>query len=392
MPHSVRCLTEFDQVPLAAWDGCLGASAADPVFASRAFAQTWLNAFCTCTCGDTACLCCLHLLLFEDGGTLAGVAPFYLTPMGPAGIADEQARARDTARVAARARAAAEDGAAPLARTARTQADESEAQPPPAAPQLGERVLRLVGGVAVADYLGIVVPEGGEAAAWDAVCAYWAAHGDAWDVLDLHSLSPPTADLVAASARRQGWTVWSAVEETCPAVSLPADWESYEAGLGKKDRHELRRKLRRLEAYPAAVTWRLYVAPAEVAGALDEWLDLHRLSGEAKAEFMTPAMESFFRALPAAFPGTLEIATLYVDHRPAASYLSFRAGGRLLLYNSGYDPAYRDLGTGFALLVYRIRRAIEEGITVLDFLRGDERYKYDLGGQDHFIYRTIIRK
>jgi CelD/BcsL family acetyltransferase involved in cellulose biosynthesis len=33
-----------------------------------------------------------------------------------------------------------------------------------------------------------------------------------------------------------------------PKAKLPADWEGYLAGLSKKDRHELRRKLRRLDA------------------------------------------------------------------------------------------------------------------------------------------------
>jgi CelD/BcsL family acetyltransferase involved in cellulose biosynthesis len=90
--------------------------------------------------------------------------------------------------------------------------------------------------------------------------------------------------------------------------------------------------------------------------------------------------------------GRLEVATLYADDRPVAAYLSFREAARLLLYNSGYDPRYGDYSAGFALLVYRIRQAIEEGVQTFDFLRGDERYKYDLGAQDQFIYRVIIRK
>jgi CelD/BcsL family acetyltransferase involved in cellulose biosynthesis len=109
---------------------------------------------------------------------------------------------------------------------------------------------------------------------------------------------------------------------------------------------------------------------------------------------MTPAMERFFRCLPSAFAATgwLEIATLYVGERPAATHLSFHHGAQLLLYNSGYDPAFAEYSAGFVLLVYRLQRALAQGIRVLDFLRGDERYKYDLGASDQFIYRVIIRK
>ena len=36
--------------------------------------------------------------------------------------------------------------------------------------------------------------------------------------------------------------------------------------------------------------------------------------------------------------------------------------------------------------------AIEHGKTGLDFLRGDEPYKYDLGAKDQEIKRLIIRR
>ncbi len=42
-----------------------------------------------------------------------------------------------------------------------------------------------------------------------------------------------------------------------------------------------------------------------------------------------------------------------------------------------------------------LARCIEDGILhgfrEYDFLRGRERYKYDLGGRDRVVYRGIIR-
>ena len=37
---------------------------------------------------------------------------------------------------------------------------------------------------------------------------------------------------------------------TSPRIALAPDYEAYVQGLGKKERHELRRKLRRFEATP----------------------------------------------------------------------------------------------------------------------------------------------
>ena len=47
-----------------------------------------------------------------------------------------------------------------------------------------------------------------------AMGAYWAAHADLWDVLDLHSLDPDAAAQAAHAAEAQGWAVWQGVEET----------------------------------------------------------------------------------------------------------------------------------------------------------------------------------
>ncbi|HMA36861.1 MAG TPA: GNAT family N-acetyltransferase, partial [Chloroflexia bacterium] len=347
MAFEIQCVSTFAEGPSdETWRDLLGAAAAHPVFLSRQFQQAWWNAFCFCS--SASCPTQLALLLLSEGGTLVGVAPFYWSCSGPAEVAEEQARARDWPRIVARAAREPDPGLPP-------------------APRPGERMLRLVGGVAVADYLDIIAPRGREAEVWAAVGAYWAAQAERWDVLDLHSLPPAAAAWAAQAAAGQGWQTWSAVEETCPAVALPGDWESYLAQLGKKDRHELRRKLRRIEAPPVVSTWQIARAGVALAHAFDEFLALHRLSSAAKAEFMTAEMLAFFRSLLATFAATgqLEVATLYIENQPAAAYLSFRQNDQLLLYNAGYDPQYAGLGAGFALLVYRIQAAIAEGITVL---------------------------
>ncbi|MBK5094775.1 MAG: GNAT family N-acetyltransferase, partial [Deltaproteobacteria bacterium] len=38
-----------------------------------------------------------------------------------------------------------------------------------------------------------------------------------------------------------------------------------------------------------------------------------------------------------------------------------------------------------------IEDAIGDGFREYDFLRGRERYKYDLGGRDRIVYRATVR-
>ena len=77
-----------------------------------------------------------------------------------------------------------------------------------------------------------------------------------WDVVDLRRLraGDPAADALLAAlewvAPRGCWLVTREQEDVCPVVTLPAgmDFEGYLGTLGKKERHEIRRKVRRAEA------------------------------------------------------------------------------------------------------------------------------------------------
>jgi CelD/BcsL family acetyltransferase involved in cellulose biosynthesis len=231
-------------------------------------------------------------------------------------------------------------------------------------------------------------------AAWRAILDYWADHADAWDVLDLHSLPPesPSRRIVPRLAAERGWLSWSEVEETCPALALPADWEAYLARLGKKDRHELRRKVRKLEGRDD-VRWYLVASNASDAmqREMHTFLDLHRSSGVDKAHFMDDRMAEYFldMARDMADTGWLDLAILTIGGDPASAYLSYNYGGRLYLYNSGYSQRFAAYSAGVALLAYRIHKAILQGLKQFDFLRGDEEYKYDLGAKDTYIYRAL---
>ena len=70
----------------AEWDTLLAGSVAHAIFAGRPFQESWWDAFCS----NSSCSCQLHLLVLREGGTLIGVAPFYLAVQTAAGLAEEQ--------------------------------------------------------------------------------------------------------------------------------------------------------------------------------------------------------------------------------------------------------------------------------------------------------------
>jgi CelD/BcsL family acetyltransferase involved in cellulose biosynthesis len=54
----------------------------------------------------------------------------------------------------------------------------------------------------------------------------------------------------------------------------------------------------------------------------------------------------------------------------------------MYLYNSSYDPRYTSLSVGVLSKVLCIKESINRGMKKWDFLKGAERYKYHLGGNE----------
>jgi CelD/BcsL family acetyltransferase involved in cellulose biosynthesis len=75
-----------------------------------------------------------------------------------------------------------------------------------------------------------------------------------------------------------------------------------------------------------------------------------------------------------------------------AALLAFLSGDELLLYNSGYDPEYAHASVGLVSKAMAMQRGVAEGLSVFDFLRGAEPYKYDLGGQDRIVRQIWVRR
>ena len=60
------------------------------------------------------------------------------------------------------------------------------------------------------------------------------------------------------------------------------------------------------------------------------------------------------------------------------------------LYNNAYSLMYNSFSVGLISKIYAIKESIEKNKTNFNFLRGDERYKYHLGGEEFKIYTVEI--
>jgi CelD/BcsL family acetyltransferase involved in cellulose biosynthesis len=251
-------------------------------------------------------------------------------------------------------------------------------------------LLRLVGGVDVADYLDLVAAAGHEEGVWKA--ALGALPELATRALDLRPVpaASPTAALLPGLAEAAGLPCRVEREERCPVIELPDSWEAYLASLSGKDRHELRRKLRRAEGAGARVE--VARSAAGVAALMDGFVALHRKSKVGKARFMDEGMERFFRGVATALAGAgwAALWLLWLEGRPAAALFCLEYAGVVGLYNSGFDPEARALSPGVVLIARTIEDAIGRGFRRYDFLRGDEPYKYGFGAAPTDVLRITV--
>ena len=189
-----------------------------------------------------------------------------------------------------------------------------------------------------------------------------------------------------------GWSVVVEQEDVTPSLTLPPSWADLLAGLRKKDRHELRRKLRRLEALGDV---RMIASPTgSLDSDIDLFLDLMRESRGEKRDFLTPTREAFFRDMAngAQTAGYLSPRFLEVQGEVVSGAMCFDWAGHRLLYNSGYRLAYGHASVGLLLKALCLREAIEQGLLSFDFLRGAEAYKYHLGALDSPLWRLEARR
>lgn len=255
------------------------------------------------------------------------------------------------------------------------------------------RSAHWIGDHEVADYMGAVAAPGREPALADALFDHLERSG--LRSLDLRGLDAhaPLAPALETAAQQRGWTAERSQEAVCPVVDLEGGWDAYLDRLRSRDRREVRRKLRPLRQLRSAVQFDV-LQGREAADQLPLLLQMMSGSRGDKAQFLTQPMEQFFLALGQTMTehGWLRLHRLSVSGEPAAMVLCWETADELLLYNSGFDARFRDLNAGLASKVLCLRDAAQRRLRYVNFLRGDEPYKFELGGRPRAVERLQLQR
>ena len=167
-------------------------------------------------------------------------------------------------------------------------------------------------------------------------------------------------------------------------LMLPESYEEYLAALPRKKRHELKRKkVRFQEKYPQAV-----LRESKDSEIFETFIKLHKTSDGDKGNFMNDEVAAFFSSL-LTMKGW-KIYYLEVDNAIAACCFVYEDEVGSYLYNSSKNNTFNEVNPGIIIIDKIIEQLISKEFTFFDFLKGTERYKFDLGGISTQLYDIEI--
>ena len=254
-----------------------------------------------------------------------------------------------------------------------------------------EKTARLIGDENVCDYKDMVVAPNHHYEFIEAILSYLKKKEVRF--LQLGTLRPDSISLTQLPniAKQMGYAAIYNQVAFSYEIILPRTWESYLQMLAGKQRHEIRRKLRRLNE-AGEIRFRIIERPDEISENMDTFFSMFKASRPDKSEFLTDQMVSFFLLLAQrmAQQGFLRMFFLDIDRVPAAGVMCFDYNDTIFLYNNGYNPQFSNLSPGFLSKVYSIRNSIDQGKLRYDLLKGDEGYKKRLGSTPVPLYHLKI--
>jgi CelD/BcsL family acetyltransferase involved in cellulose biosynthesis len=260
----------------------------------------------------------------------------------------------------------------------------------------GQRALMLVGSIEISDYLDLIAREQDLPRFLSGLLDFLASsYVDKWSALDWYNLpdTSPTLAALKVESDKRGWTHHEEIYRPTPRIPLSGSFEEYLARLDKKQRHEIRRKMRRAAESEKNVRFTIVDGTEDINAEINAFFNL-MVQEPSKAGFLHPAMREQMTVTiqNAHAGGYLWLAFLEVEGIKTAASLNFDYKNRLWGYNSGVSREHMELSPGWVLLAHTIQWCCENGRYEFDFMRGEEEYKYRFGGVNKYVMRVKVTK
>ncbi|MHB8481174.1 MAG: GNAT family N-acetyltransferase [Nitrospiria bacterium] len=321
----VRTIEEFQSLG-EEWGLLLKEAAPDNIFLSWEWNVTWTRHYL-----GTQSL--MVLLIYDEGGQLVGIAPWYIRKKG--GF-------------------------------------------------FNLRDIRFLGEEeACSSYLDIIVSPGDRKKVIHRIYDYLKVEiRRSWDILTLSEtpVESPSIDIWKDLIGEDGKVMDIVETSSCPVINLPESLERFLESLSGNERYNLNRKRKHLEE-AGTVAYRR-VSSVEGAGeAMETFVSLHEKRWTKKGSggaFQSQRFLKFHLEIARLFAkkGWFQLDLLFLNGKAIAGIYGFQYHGRYSFYLPGLDPeALPKASPGIQLLFHRVEMSIREGLKQVDLLRGMTGYK-----------------
>jgi CelD/BcsL family acetyltransferase involved in cellulose biosynthesis len=248
------------------------------------------------------------------------------------------------------------------------------------------------------DYLDFLVDPGYGLPVGKAFADYLASRRGAVGRVDLVNLRPsgPAATFILPALKSRGFTVIETPGDRCPFIEVGTDTAEFIRRLPSGVRRRMNQALQLTEGREEAVRFSSN-DPVEWGRFYTDLVTLHQRRWTAagfpglfhdarSAAFQKEAAEQFLHN------GWLWYGALDEAGRCVAARLAFTYRGRMYDYLSGFDESAvcARRRPGMALLLAMHSASRQSGIGVLDMLRGDEKYKYELTDREERLVNAMV--
>jgi CelD/BcsL family acetyltransferase involved in cellulose biosynthesis len=260
----------------------------------------------------------------------------------------------------------------------------------------GKPALFFIGSLEISDFLDLIVAPAHVDAFAEALLEHLTgADAPAWEALTLDNILEDSPSLPALQAAAEAYGLRFSQEQlqASPWVALPDDFDDYLETLDSRYRRELTRKMRNVLGYFIPTQVVQVDGTADLDAEMEDFFAMMRQEAHKDA-FLQGTMPEQMKAITraAAEHGWLDLRFLVVGRDKAAGYLNFVYNNRVWVYNSCMASKFSSLSPGIALAGLLVKEAIEQGAEAFDMMRGDEEYKYQLGGTDRWVSRAQVLK
>jgi len=246
-----------------------------------------------------------------------------------------------------------------------------------------------MGGDPGTDYNGLVCDPDHQDAAIAALVDHFSNH-ESWDRLMFKEVRDPRLLAIIERLPKDVADVFPRQGTCCPYTPLPPTWEEFQQQcLSYETRKSLRKKLRLCED-ECRVT---FMDSSNAAQHIEALVTLAKNRTRDDMDDNVHRCDRIFEW--AAKGGIASILLVWHDQTPIAGMGAFidKKANSFCFYLTGYNENYGHYSPGRVVNALAIRHAIDMGCTTLDFLRGDEPYKFQFGAQRRYNTHVVaVRK